>query len=40
MMVKVDLQGTLDFLPPDGPDYAAAAEAHRLLASRSGAGSD
>ena len=39
-MVKVDLQGAQDFFDAAGPDYAAAAEAHRLLESRSGAGSD
>ena len=39
-MIKVDLQGAQEFFPPDGPDYAAAAKAHRLLFSRSGAGSE
>ena len=39
-MVKVDLQGAQEFFPDGCPDYAAAAEAHRLLSSRSGAGSE
>jgi len=39
-MVKVDLQGAQSFFDPAGPDYAAAAEAHRLLENRSGAGSE
>ena len=39
-MVKVDLQGAQDFFDAAGPDYAAAAEAHRLLESRGGAGSE
>lgn len=37
-MVKVDLSGAQPFFDAAGPDYAAAAEAHRLLASGSGAG--
>ncbi len=39
-MVKINLEGALPFLGPDGPDYAAAECAHRTLFSRSGAGSD
>ena len=39
-MVKVDLQGAQEFFSDGCPDYAAAAEAHRLLFSRSGAGSE
>ncbi|MBR1497567.1 MAG: glucose-6-phosphate isomerase [Oscillospiraceae bacterium] len=39
-MVKVDLSGASDFFIEGGPDYAAAAEAHRILAGRTGAGSD
>ena len=39
-MVKVDLQGAVPFFEGSGPDYAAAAEAHRVLSGRSGAGSD
>ena len=39
-MVKVDLSGASDFFVDGGPDYAAAAEAHRVLAGRTGAGSD
>ena len=39
-MVKVDLSGAQAFFDGAGPDYAAAAEAHRLLFSRSGAGSE
>ena len=38
-MVKVDLKGTLSFLP-QGPDYAAAERAHRTLVERSGAGKE
>ena len=39
-MVKVNLQGAEPFFDAAGPDYAAAAEAHRLLESRSGPGSE
>ena len=39
-MVKVDLSGAQMFFDSAGPDYAAAAEAHRLLFSRSGPGSE
>ena len=39
-MVKVDISGAQEFFGPGGPDFAAAAEAHRVLASRTGAGSD
>jgi len=39
-MVKVDLQGAQDFFDAAGPDYAAAAQAHRMLEDRSGAGSE
>ena len=39
-MIKVDLQGAQTFFDADGPDYAAAAEAHRLLENRSGAGGE
>ena len=39
-MVKVDLAGALQFLGADGPDYAAAEEAHRTLFSRSGVGKE
>ena len=39
-MIKVDLQGAQEFFDAAGPDFAAAAEAHRLLESRSGAGSE
>ena len=38
-MVKVDLSGAQEFFAAGGPDYAAAAEAHRVLAARTGAGS-
>jgi glucose-6-phosphate isomerase len=38
-MVRVDLQGAQAFFDTAGPDFAAAAEAHRLLESRSGPGS-
>ena len=39
-MVKIDLEGALQFLGADGPDYAAAQRAHETLFSRSGAGND
>ena len=37
-MVKVDLSGASAFMAPEGPDYAAAERAHRVLLERSGAG--
>ena len=37
-MVKVDISGAKSFFDAAGPDFAAAAEAHRVLSSRSGAG--
>ena len=33
-MVKVDISGAAGFFSPGGPDYGAAADAHRLLESR------
>lgn len=39
-MVKVDLSGAKDFFDAAGPDYAAAAEAHRTLFNGTGAGND
>lgn len=39
-MVKVDLSGAEGFFGSTGPDFAAAAEAHRILETRSGAGSE
>ncbi len=39
-MVKVDLSGAKDFFNAAGPDYAAAADAHRTLFGRSGPGND
>ena len=39
-MVKVDLSGAEKFFNGAGPDYAAAAEAHRLLESGEGPGSE
>ena len=39
-MLKVDLSGASSFFDAAGPDYAAAAAAHRTLAEQSGAGSD
>ena len=39
-MVKVNLDGAMQFLGADGPDYAAAERAHRTLFERSGAGSE
>lgn len=37
-MVNVDLSGAKDFFESPGPDYAAAADAHRTLETRSGPG--
>lgn len=39
-MLKVDLSGASSFFDAAGPDYAAAAAAHRTLTERSGAGAD
>ena len=39
-MLKVDLSGASSFFDAAGPDFAAAAAAHRTLSERSGAGSD
>lgn len=39
-MVKVDITGAEQFLDSAGPDYAAAAKAHRSLCERSGTGSE
>ena len=39
-MVKVDLSGALGFMDAAGPDYGAAAAAHRTLADGTGAGAD
>ena len=39
-MVKVDLSGASEFFGAAGPEYAAAAAAHRTLESRSGLGSE
>jgi len=39
-MITVDLSGAQGFFPEAGPDYAAAAEAHRTLASASGPGGE
>ncbi|MGE4353035.1 MAG: glucose-6-phosphate isomerase, partial [Oscillospiraceae bacterium] len=39
-MVKVDLTECTDFFDAPGPNYALAAEAHRTLADKSGAGSE
>lgn len=39
-MVKVDLSGALSFMDSAGPDYGAAALAHRTLVEGTGAGSD
>ena len=38
-MVKVDLSGASSFFEPAGPDYAAAAAAHRALTDGTGLGS-
>ena len=39
-MIKVNLDGALQFMGPEGPDYAAAERAHRILMERSGAGNE
>jgi len=39
-MVKVDLSGAKNFFDTAGPDYAAAAAAHRLLLNGEGAGAE
>ncbi len=39
-MVKVNLDGAMQFLGADGPDFAAAGRAHRTLFERSGAGNE
>ncbi len=39
-MVKVDLSGAVPFLDVSGPDYAAAAAAHRTLSDGLGAGAE
>ena len=39
-MLKVDLSGAKSFFDAAGPDFAAAAAAHRTLAEGTGAGAD
>ncbi|MEG1632741.1 MAG: glucose-6-phosphate isomerase [Oscillospiraceae bacterium] len=39
-MIKFDLSGAASFFDAAGPDYAAAAAAHRKLAEKSGAGAE
>ena len=39
-MVKVDLTGAESFFDASGPDFGAAAEAHRTFADKSGAGAE
>ena len=39
-MIKVDLSGAEQFFESSGPDYAAAAAAHRTLEEKSGPGAD
>ena len=39
-MIKVDLSGAAGFFDPAGPDYAAAAQAHRTLLEHTGAGAE
>lgn len=39
-MIRVDLSSAAPFFDAAGPDYAAAASAHRLLAEKSGPGAD
>ena len=39
-MVKVDISGAESFFRGSGPDYALAAQAHRIFADKTGAGAD
>jgi len=39
-MITVDLSGAHSFFKEPGPDYAAAAEAHRALSAQTGAGAE
>ena len=39
-MVKIDLSGAAGFFTGEGPDYALAAQAHKTLAEKTGAGND
>jgi glucose-6-phosphate isomerase len=39
-MVKVDYSGAESFFRGSGPDYALAAQAHRIFADKTGAGAD
>ncbi len=39
-MVKVDLSGAQEFFDAAGPDYAAAAAAHRLIETKTGLGNE
>lgn len=39
-MIKVDLTGAAAFFDAAGPDYGAAAQAHRTLTDKSGAGAE
>ncbi len=39
-MIKVDLSGASSFFTGDGPDYAACAQAHEMLANGTGKGND
>ena len=39
-MIKVDLSGATPFFDAGGPDWAAAAKAHRVLAEKSGPGAE
>ena len=39
-MVKVDLSGCQKFFDASGPDFAAAASAHRVLTEKTGQGAD
>ena len=39
-MIKVDLSGASSFFQGNGPDYAAVADAHRMLAEGTGKGND
>ena len=39
-MIKVDLTGCKSFFEASGPDFAAAASAHRVLSEKTGQGAD
>ena len=39
-MIKVDLTGCSSFFDAPGPDFAAAAAAHRVLSEKTGQGAE